>query len=82
MASRRDSQGPGREDPLDFLRSFDTIFIVDDSASMQVNEMPDGSMGKSRWEEARDAVSGVVELASKYDEDGVDVFFLNVSTCT
>lgn len=65
------------EDPLDFLRKFDTIFIIDDSGSMQVNERPDGSIGPSRWEEARDAVCGVVELASNYDDDGVDVYFLN-----
>ncbi|KAN0064167.1 hypothetical protein ACQY0O_003334 [Thecaphora frezii] len=75
-----------REDPLELLKSFDTIFIIDDSASMQVNELPDGSMGKSRWEEARDAVSGVVELAAKYDRDGVDVYFLNderyIENCT
>lgn len=56
-----------KEDPLQFLASFDTIFIVDDSSSMHVNEQPDGSMGKSRWEDARDALCGIVELASKYD---------------
>lgn len=57
-----------REDPLDFLKTFDTIFVVDDSASMNVNELPGGEIGKSRWEEARDALAGVVELASHYDE--------------
>ncbi|EPQ27614.1 uncharacterized protein PFL1_04752 [Pseudozyma flocculosa PF-1] len=75
-----------REDPLELLKDFDTIFVVDDSASMSVNELPDGSMGRSRWEEARDAVSGVVELAAKYDRDGVDVYFLNndraIENCT
>ncbi|KAK0540542.1 hypothetical protein OC835_000628 [Tilletia horrida] len=65
------------EDPLTLLKSFDSIFIVDDSSSMNVNELPGGGIGPSRWEEARDALSGVVELARHYDEDGVDIFFLN-----
>lgn len=50
-----------KENQLEFLRDFDTIFIVDDSSSMNVNERPDGSMGQSRWEEARDALAGMVE---------------------
>ncbi|PWN92804.1 hypothetical protein FA10DRAFT_263558 [Acaromyces ingoldii] len=66
-----------KENQLEFLRDFDTIFIVDDSSSMNVNERPDGSMGQSRWEEARDALAGMVELAAKYDDDGLDIHFLN-----
>ncbi|KAK0552270.1 hypothetical protein OC846_002967 [Tilletia horrida] len=65
------------EDPLQLLASFDSIFIVDDSSSMNVNELPDGSIGPSRWDEARDALAGVVELARHYDTDGVDVYCLN-----
>lgn len=66
-----------KENQLEFLRSYDTIFVVDDSSSMNVNERPDGSMGQSRWEEARDALAGMVEIAAKYDDDGVEVHFLN-----
>ncbi|CAO1617266.1 unnamed protein product [Sympodiomycopsis kandeliae] len=68
----------GSEDALSFLSSFDTIFVVDDSGSMVVQEEhPDGRIGKSRREEARDALAGMVELAAKYDDDGIDVHFLN-----
>lgn len=66
-----------REDALELLREYDTIFIIDDSGSMEVNEMPDGSIGPSRWEEARNALCGVVETAAKYDDDGIDVHFIN-----
>ncbi|KAE8225452.1 hypothetical protein CF319_g1809 [Tilletia indica] len=69
--------GRAEEDPLKLLKSYDCVFIVDDSSSMHVNEQPDGSMGPSRWDEARDALAGVVELARHYDEDGVDIVFLN-----
>ena len=68
-----------REDALELMRDYDTIFIIDDSGSMEVNEMPDGSIGPSRWEEARDALCGVVETAAKYDDDGIDVHFINDS---
>lgn len=68
----------GGEDALTFLKNFDTIFIVDDSGSMVVQDQhADGHIGKSRWEEARDALAGMVELAAKYDDDGIDVHFLN-----
>lgn len=29
------------------------------------------------WSEARDALAGVAEIASKYDTDGIDIYFLN-----
>lgn len=65
------------EDQLELLRQYDTIFVIDDSASMQVNEQPDGSIGPSRWEEACRALCDFVRLASKYDDDGIDVHFIN-----
>lgn len=34
-------------------------------------------MAGTRWSEARDALMDVAEQAAMYDEDGVDVFFLN-----
>lgn len=29
------------------------------------------------WHEAREALAGVAELASKYDADGIDIYFLS-----
>ncbi|KAG8745204.1 hypothetical protein FRC10_008516 [Ceratobasidium sp. 414] len=61
--SRRGS----REDPLEMLRRYKTVMIVDDSSSME---------GES-WAEARDALAGLADAAAKYDQDGIDVHFLN-----
>ncbi|KAL6309778.1 hypothetical protein BKA93DRAFT_723170 [Sparassis latifolia] len=55
------------ENALDTLRRFDTVIIVDDS----------GSMEGPRWQEARDALAALADIASRYDADGVDVCFLN-----
>jgi uncharacterized protein YegL len=55
------------EDALEFLRNYDTVFIVDDS----------GSMWGQRWEEARKALAPLVDKASKCDRDGIDIHFLN-----
>ncbi|RXK35430.1 hypothetical protein M231_07285 [Tremella mesenterica] len=55
------------EDPLETLREFDTIFLVDDSTSM---------CGQ-RWEEAKKALMEVAEIAAGYDENGVDIYFVN-----
>ncbi|CED85155.1 von Willebrand factor, type A [Phaffia rhodozyma] len=57
----------GEEDPFDFLKRFDTVFLIDDS----------GSMAGGRWRECRDALASVVSTAARYDDDGLDVHFLN-----
>ncbi|WWD20267.1 hypothetical protein CI109_104743 [Kwoniella shandongensis] len=58
---------PQGEDPLETLKDFDTVFLVDDSTSM----------AGDRWNQARTALMEVAEIASRYDENGVDVYFLN-----
>ncbi|KAL5508182.1 hypothetical protein ACEPAH_5801 [Sanghuangporus vaninii] len=57
----------GREDPLELLKQYDTIFIIDDSVSM-VGE---------RWTETREALASLAEVAARYDTEGIDVYFLN-----
>ncbi|KAG9019694.1 hypothetical protein FRB90_011503 [Tulasnella sp. 427] len=58
---------PSIEDPLELLRRYDTILVVDDSTSME------GPL----WYEARDALAGIADVAARYDLDGIDVHFLN-----
>lgn len=58
--------GRGGEDPFAALRRYDTVFIVDDSESMEMF-----------WDEVREALVSVVETSVKYDEDGIDVYFFN-----
>ncbi|KXJ86741.1 hypothetical protein Micbo1qcDRAFT_152741 [Microdochium bolleyi] len=57
-------------DPHAFLSSFDTIFLVDDSGSMQ---------GR-RWEETRAVLKAIVPVCTAHDSDGVDIYFLNHKT--
>ncbi|KAF8603483.1 hypothetical protein BDV93DRAFT_523264 [Ceratobasidium sp. AG-I] len=56
-----------KEDALEQLGKYDTQFLIDDS----------GSMSGSRWNEARDALMGLVKFALKHDDDGVEIAFLN-----
>lgn len=49
------------------FREMKTVILVDDSMSMA------GAL----WEDAREALAGVADLAAKYGFDGVDVYFLN-----
>jgi len=56
-----------KENALEQLAKYDTQFLVDDS----------GSMSGSRWNEARDALMGLVKFALKHDDDGVEIAFLN-----
>ncbi|CAF1194199.1 unnamed protein product [Rotaria sordida] len=65
---------------LHSLRGYEIVFICDDSGSMTapIGEMNDPS-GKqvTRWDELKQIVSIVVDLANVFDPDGVDVYFLN-----
>lgn len=59
------------EDALSFLKQYDTVIVMDDSLSMWED---------NRWGEAREALSAFIDLATKYDSDGVDICFLNSPT--
>lgn len=43
------------------------MFLVDDS----------GSMAGSLWREAGKALADVARVAAQYDDDGIDIHFLN-----
>ncbi|CAF0776543.1 unnamed protein product [Adineta ricciae] len=62
------------------LKGYEIVFICDDSGSMSA---PIGDASnpyerqRTRWDELKQTVSIVVDLASILDSDGVDVYFLN-----
>jgi hypothetical protein len=59
--------GVSDDDRYGFLAQFDTILLVDDSGSMQ----------GGRWTEACEALEAIARVSAKYDEDGLDLYFLN-----
>lgn len=54
-------------DPYAFLKSFDTIFLIDDS----------GSMAGRSWRETAAALETITPICTQRDADGVDIYFLN-----
>jgi uncharacterized protein YegL len=54
-------------DPYAFLKSFDTIFLIDDS----------GSMAGRSWRETAEALSTITPICTERDADGIDIYFLN-----
>ncbi|KAJ5365710.1 von Willebrand factor type A [Penicillium concentricum] len=50
-----------------FLSQFHTIFLVDDSSSMR------GAL----WQEAREAIAAIAPVCTKYDKEGIDIYFIN-----
>ncbi|KHO01928.1 von Willebrand factor [Metarhizium album ARSEF 1941] len=60
-------QGVSDDDMFANLANFDTILLIDDSASMS----------GSRWREAELALKSIAEIIARYDEDGIDIYFLN-----
>lgn len=55
------------DDEYAFLKSFDTIFLIDDS----------GSMGGDSWRETGRALEKVTPICTERDADGIDIYFLN-----
>jgi len=57
------------------LKTYNTVLIVDDSSSM-ANDRSNPRC-ENRWNQARDALAGLFEVAAQYDTDGIDIHFLN-----
>lgn len=76
---KTDSQTPRintDDDVFNRLRFFDTVFIVDDTGSMQLPLIKDEPDGPNRWHVTKDALKHVAEIAASHDDDGIDIRFL------
>ncbi|KAJ3719364.1 hypothetical protein C8R42DRAFT_117973 [Lentinula raphanica] len=51
----------------EILKKFNTVILVDDSFSMY----------GEHWKEAGDALSKVADIGNEFDQDGIDIYFLN-----
>ncbi|KAL1651582.1 hypothetical protein SLS61_005535 [Didymella pomorum] len=61
------SSEPTADDQYAFLKSFDTIFLIDDS----------GSMAGRSWRETGKALVTITPICTQRDADGIDIYFLN-----
>eukprot|EP01059_Diplonema_ambulator_P014809 TRINITY_DN257_c0_g2_i4.p1 TRINITY_DN257_c0_g2~~TRINITY_DN257_c0_g2_i4.p1 ORF type:complete len:283 (+),score=80.92 TRINITY_DN257_c0_g2_i4:41-889(+) len=64
------------------LEGYEIVFVIDDSGSMQLPSDPPskrnlGVQSRTRWDELCETVKMVAELACVFDEDGIDMYFLN-----
>ncbi|GJE84856.1 VWA domain-containing protein [Phanerochaete sordida] len=73
-SSRRPAQSAA-EDPLELLRQFNTVIILDDSTSMSYSKSQTGN--GTLWDEAKNALVSLAVTAARYDDDGIDIHFLN-----
>ena len=62
-----DDEGQPVEDEFSTLADYDTVFLVDDSPSMQ---------GR-KWELVHKILDYSIDVAIRYDTDGVDIHFMN-----
>lgn len=61
---------------LDLLKDFEIVLLIDDSGSMNT-PLSDGSGHSTRWDELKSVVNIVISITSIYDQDGIDIYFLN-----
>ncbi|KAI1117611.1 hypothetical protein F5Y14DRAFT_403278 [Nemania sp. NC0429] len=67
-------------DKLRFLAEFDTVFLIDDSGSMTLNDRGSQSIARgelTRWAQTRSIIEQIVPICMRYDQDGIDLYFLN-----
>ena len=67
---------------LVLLEDYEIVFVADDSGSMSISSIPVserklGQPNPSRWDELKNTMYQIIDLACCFDEDGVDVYFLN-----
>ncbi|KAF8632506.1 hypothetical protein AX15_001839 [Amanita polypyramis BW_CC] len=55
---------------LNYLRFYDTVFLIDDSSSMAGGH-------PTKWDQCVDAVIAVSDTAIDYSTNGIDIYFLN-----
>ncbi|CEP02732.1 unnamed protein product (mitochondrion) [Plasmodiophora brassicae] len=70
------------------LENFEIVLLCDDSGSMSRTLGDDHVAGrdpfaprKTRWDELRETVAVIVDFGTCFDENGVDVYFLNRAPC-
>mmetsp|Transcript_23516 Transcript_23516/g.37625 ORF Transcript_23516/g.37625 Transcript_23516/m.37625 type:complete len:298 (-) Transcript_23516:101-994(-) len=59
---------------LRMLKEYDMIVIADDSGSMR---RKDPGCTQTRWDELGDSLRLIISLGACFDEDGIDIYFLN-----
>jgi len=67
------------ESKFEALETYDTIFIIDDTGSMQkplLSYSPEGKPVVDRWAALVVGLQVFAKIASKYDKDGIDIAFL------
>ena len=60
---------------LDILSQYEIVCLIDDSGSM--NTPLSNSQYATRWDELKSVVNIVIKIATIFDEDGIDINFLN-----
>ncbi len=61
------SEGVAVEDRFSILEGYDTVFLIDDSPSMR----------GEKWGLVQKILNYSTEMATRYDQDGIDVHFMN-----
>ncbi|KAJ7617448.1 hypothetical protein DFH06DRAFT_101448 [Mycena polygramma] len=69
------------KDPLECLREYDTILIIDDSSCMNNwSAAMSHASEKNLWQQVQDLVKELVPSVTKYAAEGIEIVFLNHKT--
>lgn len=76
---------PTFQEDIECVKQYDIVVIADDSSSMadpsEYFSFKDNRfVKKTRWDELQETIEVIAELGVILDDDGIDIWFLNVST--
>jgi len=63
---------------LSMLEKYEIVLLIDDSGSMNT-PLNDHTAHATRWDELKSVINIVISVATIFDEDGIDIHFLNRS---
>lgn len=67
---------PYFSEKLEILNNYEIVLLCDDSGSMNA-PIKDNNGHSTRWDELKSVVKIVISIATIYDSNGIDIYFLN-----
>ena len=68
---------PFFSEKLELLNNYEIVLLCDDSGSMNTSIKDNKNINLTRWDELKSIVNIVISIANVYDNNGIDIHFLN-----
>lgn len=67
---------PMLSEKMSILEEYEIVLLLDDSGSMNT-PLNDHTSHATRWDELKHVIKIIIDISTTYDDDGIDLYFLN-----